>query len=39
MDSGHLGVHRRARSGLAMHHCAQPAPTSPGAINACISSI
>lgn len=39
MDSGHLSVNRRAGSGLPMHHCMQPAPAAPGAMNACVSSI
>ena len=39
MDSRHLGVNRRAGSGLTMHHCVQPAPAPPGAMNACVSSI
>lgn len=39
IDSGHLGVNRRAGSGLAMHHSVQPAPAAPGAMNACVSSI
>lgn len=39
MDSGQLGMHRRAGSGLAMHPCVQPTPTAPGAMNACVSSI
>jgi hypothetical protein len=39
MDSGHLGVHRRTGSGLAMHHCVESAPAPPGAMNACVSSI
>jgi hypothetical protein len=39
MDSGHRGVNRRAGPGLAMHHCLQPAPAAPGAMNACVSSI
>ena len=39
MEARHLGVNRGAGSGLAMHHCVQPAPAAPGAMNACVSSI
>lgn len=38
MDSGHLGLHRRAGSGLAMHPGVQPAPTAPGVMDTCVSS-